>query len=190
MISLLHLLSLAIPTIASSLSSNFYTVSCPLAETIVRNSIRSQVTLDPTVPGKLLRLLFHDCMVEVRKWLNANYIYVESQNIGNVLVTIQPFQNKGCDASVLLQGEGTERKDPANASLGGFQVVEGIKRVVEMFCPGVVSCADILVLAARDSVQVVRPFTFLYSIHWTVLTSSSAFHLLINITCLTKQNTN
>lgn len=82
-------------------------------------------------------------------------------------MTIYPFQNKGCDASVLLQGEGTERKDPANASLGGFQVVEGIKRVVEMFCPGVVSCADVLVLAARDSVQVVRPFTFLYSIHWT-----------------------
>ncbi|KAK6158710.1 hypothetical protein DH2020_006024 [Rehmannia glutinosa] len=94
---------------------------------MVKNTVRSASDLDPTVPGKLLRLFFHDCFVE------------------------------GCDASVLLQGNGTERSDPANKSLGGFSVIDSAKRVLEIFCPETVSCADILALAARDAVEFVRP---------------------------------
>ncbi|KAG8082552.1 hypothetical protein GUJ93_ZPchr0014g46737 [Zizania palustris] len=82
----------------------------------------SASTLDPTIPGKLLRMLFHDCFVE------------------------------GCDASVLIQGNGTERTDPANLSLGGFNVIDSAKRLLEVVCPATVSCSDILVLAARDAV--------------------------------------
>nr|GMD26514.1 peroxidase 46-like [Ipomoea batatas] len=108
---------------ASSLSFNFYAISCPSAELIVKNNVRSASSVDPTIPGKLLRLLFHDCFVE------------------------------GCDASILLQGNDTERSDPANKSVGGFSTVDSAKRVLEIFCPETVSCADIIALAARDAVE-------------------------------------
>ncbi|PIN12457.1 Peroxidase [Handroanthus impetiginosus] len=112
-----------LPPFSSSLSFNFYAISCPAAEMMVKNTVRSASDLDPTIPGKLLRLLFHDCFVE------------------------------GCDASVLLQGNGTEKSDPANKSLGGFTVIDSAKRLLEIFCPETVSCADILALAARDAVE-------------------------------------
>ncbi|KAL5214980.1 hypothetical protein ABZP36_004132 [Zizania latifolia] len=104
------------------LSPSFYSLSCPSVELAVRDVVRSASTLDPTIPGKLLRMLFHDCFVE------------------------------GCDASVLIQGSGTERTDPANLSLGGFNVIDSAKRLLEAICPATVSCSDILVLAARDAV--------------------------------------
>ncbi|KAG6493862.1 peroxidase 18-like [Zingiber officinale] len=107
---------------ASQLSPDFYSLSCPTVELLVRGTVRSASDLDSTIPGKLLRLLFHDCLVQ------------------------------GCDGSVLIQGNGTERSDPANKSLGAFYVVESAKRLLEMVCPGTVSCADTLVLAARDAV--------------------------------------
>ncbi|KAK9682910.1 hypothetical protein RND81_10G106000 [Saponaria officinalis] len=100
----------------------FYDFICPDAEYVVRNTVRSAAFNDPTVLGKLLRLFFHDCFVE------------------------------GCDASVLLDGDGTEKDDPANASLGGFEVIEAAKAAIESFCPGIVSCADIVAIAARDAV--------------------------------------
>uniref|UniRef100_A0A0A9DJC9 Peroxidase, putative n=1 Tax=Arundo donax TaxID=35708 RepID=A0A0A9DJC9_ARUDO len=51
-----------------------------------------------------------------------------------------------------MQGNGTERTDPANLSLGGFDVVDAAKRLLEVVCPATVSCSDIVVLAARDAV--------------------------------------
>ncbi|EEC71855.1 hypothetical protein OsI_04549 [Oryza sativa Indica Group] len=59
---------------------------------------------------------------------------------------------QGCDASVMIEGSGTERTDPANLSLGGFNVIDAAKRLLEAVCPVTVSCSDILVLAARDAV--------------------------------------
>lgn len=70
---------------------------------------------------------------------------------------------QGCDASVLLDrvgGRRSERDAAPNQSLRGFGAVDAIKRRVEAACPGTVSCADILALAARDSLVLVGGPTY------------------------------
>jgi len=62
----------------------------------------------------------------------------------------------GCDGSVLLDDTanftGEKTAGPNNNSLRGFDVVDNIKSALESACNGTVSCADILAIAAEQSV--------------------------------------
>ncbi|CAI0625683.1 unnamed protein product [Linum tenue] len=110
----------------AGLRTGYYDESCPDAETRALKTIRKAISKDVTVAAALLRLHFHDCFV------------------------------RGCEASVLLNAtkEGGAEKDGfLNLSLRGFDVIDDVKSAIEKSCPGVVSCADILALAARDAVQ-------------------------------------
>ncbi|KAJ9543221.1 hypothetical protein OSB04_022928 [Centaurea solstitialis] len=119
-------LCVLIGTASSQLSANFYATSCPTFSSIISTAVNSAVSNEARMGASLLRLHFHDCFVN------------------------------GCDASVLLDdtanftGEKTAR--PNNNSLRGFDIIDTIKSQLESSCPGVVSCADLLTTAARDSV--------------------------------------
>ncbi|VFQ75469.1 unnamed protein product [Cuscuta campestris] len=108
------------------LSPQFYDLSCPRAQEIVKSVVAKAVFEDPRMAASLLRLHFHDCFVQ------------------------------GCDASILLDNSGGMRSEkisnPNRNSARGYEVIDEIKDAVERKCPLTVSCADILALAARDSV--------------------------------------
>lgn len=66
---------------------------------------------------------------------------------------------QGCDGSILLDDTssftGEKNANPNRNSARGFEVIDNIKTAVEKVCPGIVSCADILAIAAKDSVEIV-----------------------------------
>lgn len=72
------------------------------------------------------------------------------------------MSSQGCDASLLLNttANSTAEKDAGpNRTLEGFDVIEEAKAAVEAVCPGIVSCADVLALATRDSVSFQVPIS-------------------------------
>jgi len=70
------------------------------------------------------------------------------------------FEPQGCDAAVLIASKNNDAEKDAkdNESLAGdgFDTINRVKTAVERSCPGVVSCADIIQLAARDVVFLVN----------------------------------
>ncbi|PIA32648.1 hypothetical protein AQUCO_04400082v1 [Aquilegia coerulea] len=109
-----------------NLLPHYYKHSCPHAEKIVRRNVEIAVLKDPRMAASLLRLHFHDCFV------------------------------MGCDASVLLDNSvaflSEKQAVPNLNSLRGFEVIDRIKAILEEACPKIVSCADLLAIAARDAV--------------------------------------
>jgi len=77
------------------------------------------------------------------------------------------YEYQGCDASILLNDTATivseQTAAPNNNSIRGLDVVNQIKTAVENACPGIVSCADILALAAQISSVLVTVPIFLHS---------------------------
>ncbi|KAB1220159.1 Cationic peroxidase 1 [Morella rubra] len=87
-------------------------------------------------------------------WLGQGKIYIRGQLKSGHHACADIID--GCDASVLLDDTssftGEKTAGPNSGSLRGFEVIDSIKSQMENICPGVVSCADILTVAARDSV--------------------------------------
>ncbi|CAA7058674.1 unnamed protein product [Microthlaspi erraticum] len=112
---------------SAQLTPTFYDTSCPGVFNIVRNTIVTELRTDPRIAASILRLHFHDCFVN------------------------------GCDASILLDNTTsfrTEKDAAPNAnSARGFPVIDRMKTAVETACPGIVSCADMLTIAAQQSVN-------------------------------------
>lgn len=108
------------------LAENFHRLTCPNVESIVKQVVSTKFSQTFTTIPATLRLFFHDCFVE------------------------------GCDGSVLISSPNNdaEKDYEDNLSLAGdgFDTVFKAKQAVEAACPGIVSCADILTIAARDVV--------------------------------------
>ena len=67
---------------------------------------------------------------------------------------------QGCDASVLLDGSASgpsEQEATPNQTLRAkaFEIIEALRELIHKECGRIVSCADIVALAARDSVVLV-----------------------------------
>ena len=118
----------SIPFSQSKLTLDYYAKSCPKFEDIMRDTITPKQINNPTTAAATLRVFFHDCMVD------------------------------GCDASVLVSSNHfnqSERDADLNHSLPGdaFDLVVRAKTALEMTCPGIVSCADILAYSTRHLVK-------------------------------------
>lgn len=103
-----------------------YNKTCPQAEDVVLKEMTAVLAKSPDLAGPLLRLFSVDCLLG------------------------------GCDGSILLDSTASntaEKDSPLNKGLRGFDAVDSIKAKLEAACPGVVSCSDVLALAARDAVR-------------------------------------
>ncbi|KAG8387002.1 hypothetical protein BUALT_Bualt03G0207900 [Buddleja alternifolia] len=151
---ILMFLGLVLGSTHGDLQMNFYAKSCPKAEKIVLDYVNKHIPNSPSLAAAFIRMHFHDCFVRetltyARYSIPNNYDHATSAH----------RHCMGCDASVLLNttsstGNQTEKFAPPNQTLRGFDFIDRVKSLLEAECPGVVSCADIVTLVARDSIVV------------------------------------
>ncbi|XP_074333131.1 peroxidase 17 [Apium graveolens] len=108
------------------LRPGYYSETCPKAESTVRKVMKEAMIREPRSGASVMRFQFHDCFVN------------------------------GCDGSLLLDDTADmlgEKLSLSNInSLRSYEVVDEIKEALENVCPGIVSCADIIIMASRDAV--------------------------------------
>ncbi|KAJ3691980.1 hypothetical protein LUZ60_012330 [Juncus effusus] len=111
------------------LSETLYEKTCPTLVKIVHDQMEKAIKKENRIAASILRMVFHDCFVD------------------------------GCNAGLLLDSDPSDNSEktasPNANSLRGFEVIDAIKAEVEAKCQRTVSCADILVLAAREGVNLV-----------------------------------
>ncbi|KAF5187333.1 Peroxidase [Thalictrum thalictroides] len=112
----------------AGLELGYYDESCPQAEKIVLEYVKKHIPNAPSLAATFIRMHFHDCFV------------------------------RGCDASVLLNdtsnNQAAEKDAFPNLTLRGFGFIDAVKSLLEAECPGIVSCADVISLVARDSIVI------------------------------------
>lgn len=123
------LLSVVPFSVESKLSLDYYQKTCPDFARIVRETVANKVASSPTTTAATMRLFLNDCLVG------------------------------GCDGSVLVASNAfnhAERDAEINLSLPGdaFDVVARSKITLELSCPGIVSCSDVLAQATRDLIAI------------------------------------
>jgi peroxidase len=110
------------------LTTNYYANICPNLESLVQGAVRRIMASSTIAAAATLRLFFHDCF------------------------------NTGCDASLMITNPNNddERHNSENQFLrvDGYNTIIQAKNAVDADpqCTNKVSCADIMALAARDSV--------------------------------------
>ncbi|CAL9235469.1 unnamed protein product [Arabidopsis halleri] len=112
------------------LSGDYYSKKCPQLENLVGSVTSQRFKEAPISAPATIRLFFHDCFVE------------------------------GCDGSILIETKKgskklAEREAYENKELReeGFESIIKAKALVESHCPSLVSCSDILAIAARDFIH-------------------------------------
>nr|POF02426.1 peroxidase 19 [Quercus suber] len=127
---LLQLLGAKPTNTTPQLSVDYYAKSCPQLEQFIGSITSRQFKESPVSGPATIRLFFHDCFVE------------------------------GCDGSILISSKPGSKmlaernaQDNKDLRVEGFETISKAKALVESKCPGVVSCADILAIAARDFVH-------------------------------------
>lgn len=174
-------LALLATTSSAQLDPHFYDKACPAALPTIKRLVEEAVAAEPRMGASLLRLHFHDCFVNVRTYADAcvhNSTSVLSPISSSSVCSASPsllrfhwcLLVQGCDGSILLDDTpfftGETMAAPNANSVRGFDVIDRIKGAVNAACRGnVVSCADVVAIAARDSVVAVRsihPFASIY----------------------------